>query len=78
VEEAASTFFYLELFYVIVGIVAMVLSFFLILVSFVSNVRENSWELGVLRAVGLDKVAVLSTYKLRIKSPVCTCTKQCV
>lgn len=34
----------------------MILSFFLILVSFVSNIRENSWELGVLRAVGLNKV----------------------
>lgn len=62
VDDAASTFFYLELFYVIVGLVAMVLSFFLILVSFVSNVRENSWELGVLRAVGLDKVAMETVY----------------
>ena len=56
VEDAASTFFYLELFYIIVGLVAMILSFFLILVSFVSNIRENSWELGVLRAIGINKV----------------------
>jgi ABC-type antimicrobial peptide transport system permease subunit len=56
VEDAGNTFFYLQLFYIIVGIVAMILSFFLILVSFVSNVKENSWELGVLRAVGLNKV----------------------
>lgn len=40
----------------IVAIVAMTLSFFLILVSFVSNVKDNSWEFGVLRAVGLSKV----------------------
>ena len=47
---------YINLFYIIVALVAMILSFFLILVSFVSNVKENSWEFGVLRAVGLDKV----------------------
>lgn len=54
--DANDTFYFITLFYVIVALIAMILSFFLILVSFVSNVRENSWEFGVLRAVGLDKV----------------------
>jgi ABC-type antimicrobial peptide transport system permease subunit len=56
VNTARSSFYYIDLFYIIVAIVSTVLSFFLILVSFVSNVRENSWEFGVLRAIGLDKV----------------------
>lgn len=56
--DAEDTFMYINLFYIIVALVAMILSFFLILVSFVSNVKENSWEFGVLRAVGLDKVFI--------------------
>jgi len=40
----------------------MVLTFFLILVSFVANVRENSWEFGVLRAVGLNKYQITRCY----------------
>jgi ABC-type antimicrobial peptide transport system permease subunit len=56
VEETATTFGYINLFYIVVALIAITLSFFLLLVSFVSNVRENSWEFGVLRAVGLNKV----------------------
>lgn len=40
----------------------MTLSFFLILVSFVSNVKDNSWEFGVLRAVGLSKAQITRVY----------------
>jgi ABC-type antimicrobial peptide transport system permease subunit len=43
----------MEIFYLIVGIIALVLAFFLLWISFSSNVRENSWEFGVLRAIGL-------------------------
>lgn len=38
----------------IVAFVGIVLSFFVLLLSFIANIRENSWELGVLRAVGLS------------------------
>lgn len=47
--------FYIDLFSMIVAAISMILSFFLILVSFVANIKENSWEFGVLRAVGLSK-----------------------
>ena len=40
----------------------MVLSFFLLLVSFVSNVRENSWEFGVLRGIGVSKHQLTRVY----------------
>lgn len=63
VDDATTTFGYLNIFYIVVAIIAMTLSFFLLLVSFVSNVRENAWEFGVLRAVGLNKVR--SPYSLQ-------------
>lgn len=56
VDETATTFGYINLFYIVVALISITLSFFLLLVSFISNVRENSWEFGVLRAVGLNKV----------------------
>ena len=34
--------------------IAVVLCFFVLWLSFTANVNENSWEFGVLRAVGLD------------------------
>ncbi|CAD8045647.1 unnamed protein product [Paramecium sonneborni] len=61
-KEAEDTFYFITIFYVLVAIVAMTLSFFLILVSFVSNVKDNSWEFGVLRAVGLNKQQITRVY----------------
>ncbi|CAD8134904.1 unnamed protein product [Paramecium octaurelia] len=61
-KEAEDTFYFITIFYVLVAIVAMTLSFFLILVSFVSNVKDNSWEFGVLRAVGLNKAQITRVY----------------
>jgi ABC-type antimicrobial peptide transport system permease subunit len=45
----------LELFVIIVGLIALILTFFLLLISTSSNVKENVWELGVLRAIGLEQ-----------------------
>jgi len=43
------TFFFFQL----VAIIGLIFSFFVLWLSFTANVRENSWEYGVLRAVGL-------------------------
>jgi ABC-type antimicrobial peptide transport system permease subunit len=43
-----------QLFSVIVGIIALVLAFFLLLTSTYANIRDNIWELGVLKAIGLN------------------------
>jgi len=37
-----------------VGVVAMILCFFILWMSFIANVRENAWEFGILRALGLN------------------------
>eukprot|EP01091_Cochliopodium_minus_P014119 TRINITY_DN4729_c1_g3_i1.p1 TRINITY_DN4729_c1_g3~~TRINITY_DN4729_c1_g3_i1.p1 ORF type:complete len:1147 (+),score=296.15 TRINITY_DN4729_c1_g3_i1:490-3441(+) len=52
----------LILFFNIVALVNSVLCFFLLWLSFDTNVRENSWEFGVLRAIGLNAKQVLRVY----------------
>ena len=44
-----------SLFSIIVGTIALILAFFLLLTSTNSNIRDNFWELGVLKAIGLNK-----------------------
>jgi len=46
-------FTYFEIFNAVVAMIALILSFFLLLISFISNVRNNCWEIGILRAIGL-------------------------
>lgn len=65
-RDAEDTFYFITIFYIIVAIVAMALSFFLILVSFVGNVKDNSWEFGVLRAVGLSKVINIHINRVKL------------
>lgn len=51
-ESSLSLF---TLFSVIVGIIAIILAFFLLLTSTNANIRDNFWELGVLKAIGLNE-----------------------
>ncbi|KAH7820045.1 putative permease family protein [Monocercomonoides exilis] len=43
----------LDIFYIVFGVIAIVLCFFVLWISFTANVRENGWEFGVLRSIGL-------------------------
>ena len=43
------------LFTVLVGVIALILAFFLLLTSTSANIKDNFWELGVLKAMGLSK-----------------------
>ncbi len=54
-EESDSAFFYIDVFFSIVSGIALILSFFLIVVSFKSNIQESAQEIGVLRAIGVNK-----------------------
>merc|ERR1712139_748792 len=53
---------YIETFFGLLGIVGQVLGFFILYLSAQANIRENSWELGVLRALGLNNFDVLMVY----------------
>ena len=43
----------MDIFYIIFGVISIILCFFVLLISFTANVRENGWEFGVLRSIGL-------------------------
>ncbi|MES1907507.1 MAG: hypothetical protein MHM6MM_000614 [Cercozoa sp. M6MM] len=52
----------LDLFFLILGLLAMVLCFFLLLLSTIANVHEHRYELGVLRASGMTKRRLTSLF----------------
>ena len=47
------TFF--QLFVGIVGMIALIMAFFLLLISTTQNIKENIWEYGCLRAMGFTE-----------------------
>jgi len=61
-EDTADAFFYLDIFYYVVAMISIILSFFMILVSFNSNVKEHVWEFGILRSLGLNKSQMTRIY----------------
>uniref|UniRef100_A0A0G4HS92 ABC3 transporter permease C-terminal domain-containing protein n=1 Tax=Chromera velia CCMP2878 TaxID=1169474 RepID=A0A0G4HS92_9ALVE len=48
--------------FLVVGAIALLLAFFLLTISFQSNVRENAWEFGVIRALGLSRSQCVRLY----------------
>ena len=52
----------LLLFFDIVAAISCILCFFVLWLSFTSNIHENSWEFGVLRAIGLNSGQVIRIY----------------
>jgi len=52
----------LTLFFNLVAVISVVLCFFVLWLSFTANVNENSWEFGVLRALGLNVNRVIRMY----------------
>ena len=57
-----STLILLQLFIIVVGAIAFIITFFLLVVSTTSNIRENMWEFGVLRAIGIKKHQIIRIY----------------
>lgn len=55
IEEASSSAALLDYLFIAIGIIALILSFFLIWISFYSNIRDNICEFGIMRAIGVDK-----------------------
>jgi len=61
-KSVESTLSLLQIFIIIVGFIAFSLSFFLLIISTTSNIKENMWEFGVLRAIGLRKAQIMRVY----------------
>jgi ABC-type antimicrobial peptide transport system permease subunit len=62
VVAISSAVWVLYIFSNIVAVLVQILCFFTLLVSFTSNINENSWEFGVLRAIGLSAFQVIRLY----------------
>lgn len=56
-----------------VAIIGLIFCFCVLWLSFTANVRENAWEYGVLRAIGLDAFTVLRLYIYEALSIVLAC-----
>lgn len=54
--------FVLLLFFDLIAVISCAMSFFVLWISFTSNIKENSWEFGVLRAIGLSAAQVTRVY----------------
>mmetsp|Transcript_29088 Transcript_29088/g.28089 ORF Transcript_29088/g.28089 Transcript_29088/m.28089 type:complete len:212 (+) Transcript_29088:844-1479(+) len=54
-KSIESSVFLFQVFVGIVGTIALTLAFFLLLISTIQNIRDNVWEFGVLRAIGLNR-----------------------
>jgi len=64
VTELRETLVFIDIFFILVTIIAISLSFFFTVISFTSNISENAWEFGVLRAIGLSKNQMMKIYVL--------------
>ena len=51
-----------QIFVAVVGVIALTLAFFLLLISTTQNVRENVWEYGCLRAMGYTKLQGMKAF----------------
>eukprot|EP00916_Digyalum_oweni_P011718 GHVL01019485.1.p1 GENE.GHVL01019485.1~~GHVL01019485.1.p1 ORF type:complete len:1182 (-),score=200.61 GHVL01019485.1:1132-4545(-) len=52
----------LRVLFSVVVVVSLTLAFFLLWISTTGNIKENAWEIGVLRAVGLSKKKLIRIY----------------
>lgn len=61
-EIAASTVDMLMLFFYVLSGIAAVLCFFMLHINFEANVRDNLWEFGVLRALGVQSIQLIRIF----------------
>ena len=61
-EIAASTVDMLMVFFYVLSGIAAVLCFFMLHINFEANVRDNLWEFGVLRALGVQSIRLVRIF----------------
>jgi len=61
-ESMQFAVFTLDLFFDVVAGIIVTMCFFMLIISFTSNITENAWEFGVLRALGLTASQVVRVY----------------
>jgi len=70
-ETVAVVYDMIILYMNVISLVAMTLCFFILWVSFKANIRENAWEFGVLRSVGVDETSMWQIYVLEAMALTC-------
>ena len=58
--------------FLVLGIIALILSFFLIWISFYSNIRENIAKYGVMRSIGIIKAQSIRIYIYEVATIIIT------
>eukprot|EP01132_Coremiostelium_polycephalum_P005002 gene5002-6228_t len=62
IENTSTAIRVLDTFFYMITAIVLVLSFFMLWVSFSANIHESSWEFGVLRSIGLTSNQVARIY----------------
>ena len=62
IETSEKVKFIISYIFLVLGIIALILSFFLIWISFSSNIRENITNYGIMRSIGVTKNQNLRIY----------------
>ena len=62
IETSEKVKFVISHIFLVLGIIALILSFFLIWISFYSNIRENINNYGIMRSIGVTKSQSLRIY----------------
>ena len=53
-QSVAGSMELFKIFVGVIGFISLTIAFFLLIVSTTSNIRENVWEYGCLRAIGIS------------------------
>ncbi|KAI8922175.1 FtsX-like permease family-domain-containing protein [Powellomyces hirtus] len=62
VQSTIESSTYITYLFYVVAVVGLIFCFFVLWLSFTANIRENSWEFGVLRAIGFSVASVQRVY----------------
>ena len=60
-------------FFLILGCIGLILAFFILWLSFLANIRNSSWELGVLRSIGINNFEVSMIYIYEAMAIILSC-----
>lgn len=73
IEQSETWTSIIQTYFLIFGMVGTILSFFLLSLSFWNNVKNNAWELAVLRALGINRTQITMIYIFEALSIIFSC-----
>lgn len=61
-RQTQSSLDFLTILNSMIAILTTVISFFMLLIALIKNIKDNVWELGILRSIGLDHGQIFIIY----------------